>query len=218
MGGVPSQNITCADDIRDNPQHSFDNSCECRITFSLKEDFVGDVYMYYGLTNFYQNHRRYVKSRDDNQLLGEFSADASTDCIPFRENGELKTIVPCGAIANSLFNDTLSLHSTSFGAISTSNTGIAWPSDKEIKFRNPKGDLKEALANFARPVAWTRELWQLDETNPDNNGLQNEDLIVWMRTAALPSFRKLYRRVVYKSPLNGKLPRGEYSLNINYRK
>lgn len=27
--------------------------------------------MYYGLSNFYQNHRRYVKSRDDSQLNGD---------------------------------------------------------------------------------------------------------------------------------------------------
>lgn len=30
--------------------------------------------MYYGLSNFYQNHRRYVKSRDDSQLNGDPSA------------------------------------------------------------------------------------------------------------------------------------------------
>lgn len=63
--------------------------------------------MYYGLTNFYQNHRRYVKSRDDNQLRGILGQQASTDCTPFMEateNGEKKTIVPCGAIANSLFS------------------------------------------------------------------------------------------------------------------
>lgn len=29
-----------------------------------------NVYVYYGLSNFYQNHRRYVKSRDDSQLNG----------------------------------------------------------------------------------------------------------------------------------------------------
>ena len=27
--------------------------------------------MYYGFSNFYQNHRRYVKSRDDSQLNGD---------------------------------------------------------------------------------------------------------------------------------------------------
>ena len=29
------------------------------------------VYVYYELDNFYQNHRRYVKSRSDSQLEGE---------------------------------------------------------------------------------------------------------------------------------------------------
>lgn len=33
-----------------------------------------NVFMYYGLSNFYQNHRRYVKSRDDSQLNGDQSA------------------------------------------------------------------------------------------------------------------------------------------------
>jgi hypothetical protein len=115
----------------------------------LDKDFKGDVFFYYGLTNFYQNHRRYVKSRDDNQLLGEFKTPASSDCNPFdinRNNG--KTIVPCGAIANSLFNDTLSLRSESNGPVPVKKTGIAWNSDKEIKFRNPP-NLKEG--KFQRP-------------------------------------------------------------------
>lgn len=64
----------------------------------------GKVYMYYGLTNYYQNHRRYVKSRDDDQLLGRLSTTPSSDCIPFAYTTENKPIAPCGAIANSLFN------------------------------------------------------------------------------------------------------------------
>lgn len=64
--------------------------------------------MYYGLSNYYQNHRRYVKSRDDDQLLGRLSSTPSTDCVPFAYidiiNGEQMPIAPCGAIANSLFN------------------------------------------------------------------------------------------------------------------
>lgn len=218
MGGV--QNITCAEDIKLNPQRPFSDPCQCKIEFTLKEDFVGDVFMYYGLTNFYQNHRRYVKSRDDNQLLGEFSKTVSTDCIPFNENGNGEPIVPCGAIANSLFNDSLSLKSQFYGTVYTLNTGIAWPSDKEIKFRNPPGDLQEALQGFSRPIAWSRELWELDPNNKENNGLQNEDLIVWMRTAALPSFRKLYRRVDFSksSRFDNKLSKGDrFTLEIDYR-
>lgn len=175
--------------------------------------------MYYGLTNFYQNHRRYVKSRDDNQLLGDFSDDVSSDCMPFDVGARGKKAVPCGAIANSLFNDTLTLESEAHGFVPLENTGIAWPSDKEIKFRNPPGDLKTILSEkFDRPLAWTRELWELDPKNPDNNGLQNEDLIVWMRTAALPSFRKLYRRLNLheSSRFNGRLDRGWHILDIDY--
>lgn len=33
-----------------------------------------NVFMYYGLSNFYQNHRRYVKSRDDSQLNGDMES------------------------------------------------------------------------------------------------------------------------------------------------
>lgn len=66
--------------------------------------------MYYGLSNFYQNHRRYVKSRDDNQLLGRLSPTPSSDCQPFayEQNsthpGNLIPVAPCGAIANSMFS------------------------------------------------------------------------------------------------------------------
>ena len=63
------------------------------------------VYMYYGLDNFYQNHRRYVKSRDDNQLQGKKDLDQfCTDCEPFDLNDDNVMYAPRGAIANSLFN------------------------------------------------------------------------------------------------------------------
>lgn len=211
-------NTTCADVIKDQNQQS----CECQIEFTLEKDFVGNVFMYYGLTNYYQNHRRYVKSRDDDQLLGRLSATPSTDCIPFAQDDGSTPIAPCGAIANSLFSDTLSLTSKDLNSkdhpIVLLNTDIAWPSDRNIKFRNPEGDLKEALqGKFAKPKAWTKELWELDLLNADNNGFQNEDLIVWMRTAALPSFRKLYRRVDHSQKFfqNG-LHAGLYELTVNY--
>lgn len=79
-------------------------SCTCEIDFTLDRDFEGKVYMYYGLTNYYQNHRRYVKSRDDDQLLGKLSPNPSSDCHPFRVNDQGVPIAPCGAIANSLFS------------------------------------------------------------------------------------------------------------------
>ena len=75
-------------------------------------------------------------------------------------------------------------------------------------------------ANGVKPRDWHKNLWELDETNPENNGLQNEDLIVWMRTAALPNFRKLYRKVDHSSNEQFKngLPAGTYTLDIDYSK
>ena len=73
--------------------------------------------------------------------------------------------------------------------------------------------------NYSKPKDWKKNLWELDEKNPDNNGLQNEDLIVWMRTAALPTFRKLYRRVDHSvEPFKSGLPKGNYTLIVNYCK
>ena len=48
------------------------HECKCNVTFEIEEDWVGNVVVHYGLKNFFQGHRRYVKSRDDSQLLGTF--------------------------------------------------------------------------------------------------------------------------------------------------
>ena len=64
------------------------------------------VLLYYKLTNYYQNHRRYVKSIDMNQLLGKYVAPSdlqSGNCKPLGRIGD-QGVYPCGLIANSMFN------------------------------------------------------------------------------------------------------------------
>ena len=112
-------------------------------------------------------------------------------------------------------------------------TSIACESDKQPKFSNPKeckgkGNdqecLKNIFKNYAKPKDWKRNLWELDTLNPDNNGLQNEDLIIWMRTAAFPNFRKLYRKINHNDPENiaiskhfkEVIQKGNYFLIIEY--
>ena len=197
------------------------NPCNC--TLKIKEEDIGEenwtdsVFIYYGLTNFYQNHRRYVRSRDDLQLYGDLYGEKNEYCSPFLiksvEGEPDKRYAPCGAIANSLFNDTIVLEycekkpcldTDTWKTVKVTGRGIAWESDKQYKFKNPGGENTVAAIrkawednNAIKPMDWQKEVWELDETDPDNNGLQNEDLIVWMRTAALPNFRKLYRKVMY---------------------
>jgi len=60
-------------------------------------------------------------------------------------------------------------------------------------------------------------VYDLGGDNISNSGYENEDLIVWMRTAALPTFRKLYRRVSHvDATFRDGLPAGNYTLNVGY--
>lgn len=78
----------------------------------------GPVFIYYELDNFYQNHRRYVKSKSVNQLQGESVTESDiSDCSPIIKYSDLRKYrvvpsnlldndlaSPCGLIAASVFN------------------------------------------------------------------------------------------------------------------
>ncbi|XP_014781141.1 cell cycle control protein 50A [Octopus bimaculoides] len=206
-------NTTCSKIINNNST----SNCQCRIEIDLKNNFKAPVYLYYGLTNFYQNHRRYVRSRDDRQLKGDIFPpnDLVRECEPFRLYNKTIGYAPCGAIANSLFNDSFQLEYVNRSrVVPLIKTGIAWDSDKKVKFRNPSEPLN---SQYVKPPYWQKSIWDLDPNNTDDdNGYHNEDLIVWMRTAALPTFRKLHRRINHTGIFSDNLPAGRYSVIINY--
>lgn len=193
-------------------------SCTCHVNFTISDAFEKNVYLYYGLDNFYQNHRRYVKSRDDNQLLGKDVKSVSNDCNPFGSS-DGNIYAPCGAIANSMFNDSLKLFSSGKVEVKLKKTGIAWPSDRKIKFNNPPGALNDtgAFKNTLKPPYWTKNVWELSD-DPNNNGYKNEDLIVWMRSAAFPTFRKLYGKIDHTMEgFKYSFPKGKYYLEVQYQ-
>lgn len=231
------------------------NTClsgdNCNLQFTLSADVEGPLYVYYGLDNFYQNHRLYVKSQYVNQLMGKPITDIAalqTDCSPaVYSNGALpyidkpapgyKLLYPCGLIANSMFNDKISIAAP----LTMDETGIAWESDFK-KFVNPEtsksvkvaagvaADAATCVANglpancalYGGPVPYlywypNMDTYMYNFNNPlysdiisPVEGMQNEHFMVWMRTAALPKFRKLYGKIA------GPLKKGQVlTFNVN---
>lgn len=76
---------------------------------------------------------RYVASVYTDQLLGSTSTSAIDDCDPLEKNGT-RYLHPCGLIANTLFNDVITLESGG----EMEETGIAWKSDIDSKVRNAR--------------------------------------------------------------------------------
>eukprot|EP01059_Diplonema_ambulator_P022553 TRINITY_DN37862_c0_g1_i1.p1 TRINITY_DN37862_c0_g1~~TRINITY_DN37862_c0_g1_i1.p1 ORF type:complete len:487 (+),score=123.08 TRINITY_DN37862_c0_g1_i1:56-1462(+) len=62
-----------------------DPKCTKTVKLEIKETMDPPIYLYYKLTDFYQNHRRYAKSRSDVQLAGDEPASADiADCDPLK--------------------------------------------------------------------------------------------------------------------------------------
>jgi len=188
---VASNNVIEVGQRYDNNDACGINST-CTITVNIPEKMTAPVYFYYKLENYYQNHRRYVKSRDDSQLRGQVVTSVSTlqDCDPMisldSSSDPSKFYLPCGLIAWSLFNDSFAL-SKDNTPISLRKKGIAWASDADKKFKNPPADSPgiRVIQDF-----------------------EDEDFIVWMRTAGLPNFKKLYRII------DQDLEAGDYNVTI----
>jgi hypothetical protein len=184
----------------------------CNVTVTVPTRIPGPAFFYYRLSNFYQNHRRYVSSRSDPQLAGQppQTLGGIGECTPIISvNGSSQPALfyyPCGLIANSWFLDSFpALVDGTSTPVFWDRMGISWASDRASKFKpiqptylaqypNATGTPPPGLVGFLPPGPFP---------------VTNEDFIVWMRVAGLPTFRKLY------AVLPGGLPAGTYTLQIN---
>ncbi|KAL4928224.1 CDC50/LEM3 family protein [Aspergillus undulatus] len=199
-------------------QHiQYDNGTDvCQLLFDIPDPIGPPVFMYYRLTNFYQNHRRYVKSLDMDQLKGKAVKNATINggqCDPLKLDENGKAYYPCGLIANSMFNDTITspvlvnARGEEEGqTYNMTNKGIAWDSDKELikKTEYQQGEV-------VPPPNW-QERYGKNYTNGIPDLHEDEEFMVWMRTAALPTFSKLSRRND-----NDRMASGRYQLDIQDR-
>jgi len=174
----------------------------CILSFNIPEDIKPPILFYYRLTNFYQNHRRYVKSVDIQQLKGDArsASDLSSgDCSPLDVDSETgKPYYPCGLIANSMFNDTFSQLTLANPAGGTNAGGQNYTMTVEGTSWSHEGDLygetKYKPEDVIPPPNWQEQY----ENGRYGDKLPNlhtwEQFQVWMRTAGLPTFSKLYQR------------------------
>ena len=197
-------------DINDYFNNSLLDS-NCKINITVEEDMDLPVMVYYQINKFYQNHRRYVKSKNDDQLHGKDIDEkvAKDDCKhavtnkdlgittnlygkEFNNDEKKAVAVPCGLIAKSFFRDSFKLFDKDAKEIEIEQSDIAWEADKKIKFQNLPDNLKH-------------KQW-ID--------MEDEHFIVWMRPSGLPNFRKLWGRI---KNVNGedKLKAGNYTIKIN---
>ncbi|KAG0669959.1 aminophospholipid translocase regulatory protein [Maudiozyma exigua] len=194
---------TVSNDASDN------DSLTCQLQFEIPNTIKKHVYVYYKLTNFYQNHRRYVESFDYRQLKGKALKyqDLSIHCKPLRGVGE-KAVYPCGLIANSMFNDTFAKLFT--GAdddtenFELTNKHISWSIDRH-RYKMTKYNASEIVP----PPNWSKKYpnGYTDDNIPNIHDW--EEFQVWMRTAPFPKFYKL----ALKNETSH-LPSGKYTMNI----
>jgi len=230
----------CANCDSTNSQERVDFN-PCTVPIVVPKRMEPPIYMYYKLSNYYQNHRRYVKSRSDMQLRGldpEMSLLDTSCQHRVSINGTEESIInPCGLIAWSVFNDSYELRTSDGVLLNTSSTSIAWQSDIDMKFKNQQPEMDGGVVtrvgttgnNF--PPFYHERQQSCDELPASINSAENVDLcnrtgagwcfrgsgycnedehfIVWMRTAGLPTFRKLYAK------LDTALEAGTYKVKVS---
>eukprot|EP00457_Paulinella_chromatophora_P004733 gb/GEZN01004746.1/.p1 GENE.gb/GEZN01004746.1/~~gb/GEZN01004746.1/.p1 ORF type:complete len:604 (-),score=42.77 gb/GEZN01004746.1/:32-1843(-) len=200
----------------------------CELTIEIKEDMPAPIFLYYKIVDFYQSHQNYVKSRDEKQIRGVEEYDpedgnALDHCEPmikyedmerkyrgaaYNTSFENRYMYPCGLIAYTMFTDTFTNPRVCNSDLHTFNTtkqcldcecltgnnyqkeGIAWDTDLEKRFK------QRTLRAY--------------ETSMNPRGFQmppvdDEDFVVWMRCAHLPTFYKVHRKILDRG-----LKKGEF--------
>ncbi|KAI5812185.1 LEM3/CDC50 family protein [Pyronema omphalodes] len=190
----------------------------CSLKFTIPNNLKPPVLLFYRLTNFYQNHRRYVQSLDEDQLRGEAVSLKrllkEDNCAPLSGNGTLP-YYPCGLIANSMFNDTFQAPLLLGGRdeevvrrYNMTSLGTAWESDAQRY-----GQTEYTPDQVIPPPNWVERFENgryTEETMPQLG--KDEEFQVWMRAAGLPTFSKLALRNDREV-----MEAGEYRVNVFYR-
>jgi len=166
---------------------------DCQVEQEISEDMDKPIFIYYKLYGFFQNNRRFMKSKSQKQLMGkETTLDemkSDEDCDPIYTNADMgfgenqpsaddqskkklipkELAIPCGIMAKAFFNDKFKDWTINEDKLTINEKNIAWDMDKDL------------FKNLDKSKQWI--------------DIEDEHFIVWMRPAGLPDFRKLWGRI-----------------------
>mmetsp|Transcript_72877 Transcript_72877/g.170690 ORF Transcript_72877/g.170690 Transcript_72877/m.170690 type:complete len:401 (+) Transcript_72877:41-1243(+) len=108
------------------------------VSFELEvgSDMVAPIWVSYQLSGFHQNHRMYVDSREDSQLMDATlgSEMAAPEACQPRAEANGRTNYPCGMVAATVFNDSFAIAKMETAEyqrleVDSSARSIAWAGD-----------------------------------------------------------------------------------------
>nr|VZI18159.1 unnamed protein product [Spirometra erinaceieuropaei] len=188
----------------------------CIKEFNLSEDLQGPVYMYYEISNFYQNHRRFARSVSVEQLRGVIPSKKSLQkCQPLlssKNESQEYIYMPCGLLPNSVFNDSFLLKfiesPSSMHSVPLSRSSIAWKSDVEKMYGTVPSN---GWTGTIKPPNWPKPAYE----RAAGAFKTDQELMVWNRIAPFSTFRKLHRILDTRPGIFASgFPAGKYSLQI----
>ena len=158
--------------------HSTGTGTTCTVSLGVAPEYIkAPIYIYYGISSMYQNHRRFVRSRSNEQLMGQ--TESGSDMCDPKNTVDGQKMNPCGLAAWSTFNDTFAVN-VDGQPRAVSDKDISWKGDREFKFAN-------YLPTRVNVDPATRGGKEIEGTVQED-----EHFIVWMRTASTKTFRKLW--------------------------
>lgn len=186
-------------------ENGTDDGIVCFVSIDVNETIPAPSYFYYSLTNYFQNHREYAKSRSDIMHQGiepSILLDVDT-CSPFLyRDGTTEGAggfdisefrYPCGLTARSFFNDSFSLckDQACNNPVRTNSRNIALWTDAIHKFNQGENEVFKQKGSLEKRFPSANELFE------------DQHFIVWMRLGAFSDFDKLY--TVIEEPLEANM-------------
>eukprot|EP00477_Mikrocytos_mackini_P001975 GAHX01002157.1.p1 GENE.GAHX01002157.1~~GAHX01002157.1.p1 ORF type:complete len:446 (-),score=81.24 GAHX01002157.1:32-1369(-) len=182
----------------------------CKLSIRIPDDQVFPIYIYYNLTDVFQNYRKLYGSISNQQISGQYNK--TTGCEPFdklevtsqNSDGEdvkqNKIVYACGGFAYSYFDDVFKLSITD-----NQTFPAAFPDNKENIIRSIKGfnfmifqDLMEDFLGINERNEITTNIFRMninDKQTPYKikaSKINDPRFINWINAAVYSNFEKLY--------------------------